>query len=278
MQLQLKQINQLKNQIQQEKNQQLQKQFQQKEIENQNDFIESNKYNYPILSMSIEEYKTIGIKYYDKSSNINKIIRSVSKIIYTCIKRLYTDQLRFKIEEEENDELIVQEKLKDQSSILTKEFLENNFKQSLDFKYVDKYFGRKHRVVLCMPNKIALIKDKNEIDEEDQEQLRLIGIEPDDIEFEVEKIVRSYFIGDERWYDFYFKNCSQMAKAKSCDLNDGPMKEATRMDKNPRTNRKKKPFYETSKGKKIEALRVKSLATNNDTEDYSFVSGDELMD
>ena len=75
------------------------------------------------------------------------------------LKRLYTDQLRFKMEEEENDELIVQEKLKDQSSILTKEFLENNFKQSLDFKYVDKYYGRQHRVVLCMPNKIALIKD-----------------------------------------------------------------------------------------------------------------------
>jgi hypothetical protein len=30
------------------------------------------------------------------------------------LKRLYTDQLRFKMEEEENDELIVQEKLKDQ--------------------------------------------------------------------------------------------------------------------------------------------------------------------
>ena len=69
-----------------------------------------------------------------------------------------------------------------------------------------------------------------------------------------------------------------MAKAKSCDLNDGPMKDATRMDKNPRTNRKKKPFYETSKGKKLEALRVKSLETNNDTEDYAFVSDDKLID
>lgn len=54
-----------------------------------------------------------------KSSNINKIIRSVSKIIYICIKRLYKDQLTFKIEEEDN-ELIVEEKLLNQSSILTK--------------------------------------------------------------------------------------------------------------------------------------------------------------
>lgn len=112
-----------------------------------------------------------------------------------------------------------------------------------------------------MPNKIALTKDQNEIDEEDQEQMRLIGIEPDDIEFEVEKIVRSYFINDERWYDFYYKNCSLLAKAKSCDLNDGPMKTATRLDKNPRKNRKIKPFYETAKGKKIEAMRIRSLAT-----------------
>jgi hypothetical protein len=40
-----------------------------------------------------------------------------------------------------------------------------------------------------------------------------------------------------------------MAKAKSCDLNDGPMKDATRMNKNPRTNRKKNPFTKHPKVK-----------------------------
>ncbi len=64
------------------------------------------------------------------------------------------------------------------------------------------------------------------------------------------------------------KNQNKIYTTKSCDLNEGPMKAAKRILKNPRTNRNKKPFFETAEGKRQAANQIRTLATNNQPDEY----------
>ncbi len=82
----------------------------------------------------------------------------------------------------------------------------------------------------------------NLTDDDDILQLELAGINYDEIEFELESVERCFWLDGMRWYDYKFKNSNKIYTTKSCDLNEGPMKAAKRILKNPRTNRNKKPF------------------------------------
>jgi len=207
---------------------------------------EQNKtYFFPVTAMNMNEITQLAAIHYNnpqKTQNHHKNFRHISLTLYCVVKRLYKDCLRAEIEEKENDAIIIEEKLIDQSKILTKQFLETNFKQKLNFELAKKFFGKKHRLVFAMPDKLAIIKDQDEPDDDDIIQLELAGINYDEIEFELESVERCFWLDGMRWYDYKFKNSNKIYTTKSCDLNEGPMKAAKRIFKNPRTNRNKKPF------------------------------------